>query len=145
MSKHALVGVFMVGLGATATACDRPAADDRPQDAVARSIEGIDAAVLASFSEEIVDLIETGRELYVVCSVCHGVDAAGTQLGPPLVGPEWIHITGQLEEIEEIVRVGVRNPVEYPVPMPELGGGDFDSEEIRAVATYIHTLASRAR
>jgi mono/diheme cytochrome c family protein len=129
-----------LAIAAALSACDRPAADEGPGEAIVRSVEGVDEATLAAFPEGAIDLIEEGRELYVVCSVCHGLGADGTALGPSLVGPDWIHISGEIEEIEEIVRTGVRNPVEYPIPMPAMGGGDFDPGELRALATYLYAL-----
>src|SRR5690606_42013714 len=70
--------------------------------------------------------VARGRELYVVCAVCHGLDGDGTSLGPSLRDSDWIHITGTAEEIAGIIGSGVANPQVYPVPMPEMGGGDFD-------------------
>jgi mono/diheme cytochrome c family protein len=83
---------------------------------------------------------EEGRELYVVCSVCHGLDAAGTQLGPSLRDNTWIHISGAPEEIIGIIRTGVDTPSEYPVPMPPMGGGAFDDRQLQSLVAYLNVL-----
>lgn len=87
------------------------------------------------------DAVEQGRELFVPCAVCHGLDGRGNQLGPSLRDAEWIHITGSLADIEQLIRVGVPQPEQYPVPMVPMGGGDFDAEELRAVASYVYAIS----
>lgn len=87
------------------------------------------------------DTVERGRELFLPCAVCHGLDGRGNQLGPSLRDGQWIHITGTLAEIEGVIRDGVPSPEEYPVPMVPMGGGDFDAEELRAVASYVYAIS----
>jgi mono/diheme cytochrome c family protein len=84
--------------------------------------------------------LREGQELYVVCSVCHGSDARGTQLGPSLRDTSWIHIPGEIDAIATIIRNGVQTPSEFPIPMPVMGGGSFDDRQLRAIATYLYTL-----
>lgn len=74
------------------------------------------------------------------CVVCHGPDAGGTQLGSSLVDDEWTHVSGEYEEIVRVIRTGVEDPEDYPVPMPPLGGGDYTDEEVRALAAYVYSL-----
>src|SRR5690606_36033392 len=88
--------------------------------------------------------VEQGRELFVTCAVCHGLDAGGTQLGPSLRDAEWIHITGTLDEIEGVIRSGVPSPRTYPVPMAEMGGAGLDDEQLRAVASYVYAISRAA-
>lgn len=85
--------------------------------------------------------VERGRELFLPCAVCHGLDGRGNQLGPSLRDSAWIHITGSLQEIEQLIRQGVPEPEQYPVPMVPLGGGDFDAAELRAVASYVYAIS----
>jgi mono/diheme cytochrome c family protein len=87
------------------------------------------------------DEVELGRERYVVCSVCHGLDATGTPLGPSLRDTSWIHITGTAPEIAQIIRAGVPEPEQFPVPMPTMGGGEFDQQEFDALVAYVHALS----
>lgn len=85
--------------------------------------------------------VERGRELFLPCAVCHGLDGRGNQLGPSLRDGEWIHISGSLEEIEALIRTGVPEPEQYPVPMVPLGGGDYDADDLRAVAAYVYAIS----
>lgn len=85
--------------------------------------------------------VEQGRELFLPCAVCHGLDGTGNPLGPSLRDGEWTHISGSLQEIESIVRTGVPQPRDYPVPMVPMGGGDYDAEELRAVAAYVYAIS----
>jgi mono/diheme cytochrome c family protein len=125
--------------------CEQPAPAVEPEEALAPAVEGVDPAVLAALPEgATVEMVEEGRQLYVVCSVCHGLDGRGTQLGPSLRDGEWIHIGGELGEIQEITRTGVQSPEEYPVPMPRMGGGAFDEQQLRAVALYVHAISRSA-
>jgi len=126
-------------LAVTGAACDGLSDERRPDD-LAPTVAGVDGTSLAAMSGDEVDVLELGQALYPVCSVCHGDDARGTQLAPSLRGPDWIHITGNVADIEQIIRSGVPTPREYPIPMPVLGGGSFDDREIRALAAYIHAL-----
>jgi mono/diheme cytochrome c family protein len=86
---------------------------------------------------------QMGHGLFTVCTVCHGPGAEGTQLGPSFVDGEWIGVEPDVGQIAELIRTGVPRPREYPVPMPEHGGGDFDEEELRALAVYVLTIANR--
>lgn len=84
---------------------------------------------------------EKGRDLYITCAPCHGLDARGTRLGPSLRDQEWIQGSGTFEEIQQVIRDGVPEPKEFPVPMPVGGGGSFDDEQVRALATYVFALS----
>lgn len=118
----------------------QPAAEmDEPAEAeglaaVAPTAENLPEGVTA-------EQVELGRKLFLPCAVCHGLDGAGTQLGPSLRNGEWIHIAGTLEEIEGLIRTGVPSPRTYPVPMVPMGGGAFDAEELRSVASYVYALS----
>lgn len=86
-------------------------------------------------------LLEVGRQAYLVCAVCHGFDGSGTPLGPSLRDGTWIHISGSPAEIATIIRTGVAEPLEHPVPMPVMGGGRFTSEELNGLVAYVHALS----
>jgi mono/diheme cytochrome c family protein len=131
--KYLVVLVAVVG-------CDRGTGDETSTGGV--PAEEFSAAILAVLPSNVSPAtLRRGRELYRACSVCHGEDGGGTQLGPPLRDGGWIHISGEIEEIEEVIRTGIRNPIAYPVPMPVLGGGNFDDDEIRAIAAYVFALS----
>jgi mono/diheme cytochrome c family protein len=138
--------VALVVISAIAGACDAAGGDPMPAEERPPAVEGIADSVLAVLPPGVTrELLQEGRRLYPTCSVCHGEDARGTQLGPPLRGPDWIHITGGAEEIEAITRVGVSNPSSYPVPMPPMGGGSFDDQQLRALAAYLDALGRSER
>jgi len=85
---------------------------------------------------------ERGEELWQggVCTVCHGSDAGGTQLGPSLRDGEWNRIDGEIDGLVRVIRDGLADPGDYPVPMPPLGGGDFDEDDVRALAAFLYRL-----
>lgn len=109
----------------------------RPPPSAVEAVETIPAGLDA-------DVVERGRALFVPCAVCHGLDGRGNQLGPSLRDSEWIHISGSLEEIEQVVRTGIPQPRDYPVPMVPMGGGDFDADELRAVSSYVYAISHPA-
>lgn len=133
----ALLGIFGGLLGG----CDRLGgeADAESGAAVAAAI---DAPPDANLPDGVTpEMAEEGRELFLPCAVCHGLDGRGNQLGPSLRDSEWRLISGSLEEIEQVIRNGVPNPQDYPVPMVPMGGGDFDERELRAVASYVFAIS----
>jgi mono/diheme cytochrome c family protein len=121
---------------------EEPAQGEAVAEEVADSIEAISPVALrelpAGFNA---DQVELGRQSYVVCSVCHGLDGLGTPLGPSLRDSTWIHIGGTAPEIEQIIRSGVPEPQEFPAPMPAMGGGSFTAEQIQALVAYVHALS----
>ncbi|MDQ3388760.1 MAG: cytochrome c [Gemmatimonadota bacterium] len=87
------------------------------------------------------ELAARGRQPFALtCMVCHGPDAAGTQLGPSLVDDEWLSGTGEFAEIQRVIVDGVAEPEEFPIPMPPMGGGVYTAEEVRAMAAYVYSL-----
>lgn len=130
-------------LGAASAGCDGPGAeaDEEPGEQVAASGAPAASSLPAGITAEVA---EEGRKLFVPCAVCHGLDGLGNQLGPSLRDGEWVHISGSLEEIETIIRDGVAEPENYPVPMAPMGGGDFDAQQLRAVASYVYAISARA-
>jgi mono/diheme cytochrome c family protein len=85
-----------------------------------------------------------GRRLYrVACVMCHGEEAEGTPLGPPLASGEWQHGTGTFEDIVAVVTEGAGATDDYGVPMPPRGGGIMTDDEIRAVSAYTYSLSRR--
>ncbi len=87
-------------------------------------------------------MIREGQQLFgTVCTACHGPGGRGSGLAPALDDAEWLQIGGEFAEIAEVIRAGVPNPQEYPAPMPPLGGGNFDPEEVNALAAYVWALS----
>lgn len=127
--------------------CGDEDADVRDPAIVAteEEIEPFDRRLAASLPAGVtVEVAEQGRELYIVCAPCHGLDARGTQLGPSLRDREWIGISGDFESIQRVIVEGVAEPEEFDVPMPAGGGGDFTPEQVRAIAAYVFALSHDA-
>jgi glucose/arabinose dehydrogenase/mono/diheme cytochrome c family protein len=132
---------------------DAPAGS--PLTATARPPEGehanagAAAALLpipAGSSRQMVELgddVFHGRTGGAGCTGCHGTDASGTPLGPPLLGHRWIWGDGSYQSIEKIVREGVQQPKQYRAPMPPLGGAQLTDEQVAAVAAYVWGLSHR--
>lgn len=107
-----------------------PPVDDFPESVIAALPEGAT-----------VETLREGREQYGVCAICHGAEAEGTQLGPPFINAQWTHSDGTVDGIEKVVRTGIDRPRDFPVPMPPMGGGAFDDDQIRALSTYVYALS----
>lgn len=141
-SCHSLLhSAALLGLIAL-VACQPDAGADADTESVAQApppsaIAPADSIPAGVTAEE----VSLGRELYLPCAVCHGLDGRGNALGPSLRDGEWVHGRGSLEEIEAIIRVGVPAPRDYPVPMVPMGGGDYDDTELRAVASYVFAIS----
>lgn len=88
------------------------------------------------------EMVEAGAQQFgTVCAACHGAGGAGTPAGPSLNDGGWLHISGSFEELVQIITVGVPNPIESPAPMPPLGGGNFNEEQVRQIAAYVFALS----
>jgi mono/diheme cytochrome c family protein len=138
-------GILMMAMMAALTAaCE--VGESGESAAPVGTLAPFDTTLLAQMpTGTTIEMLTEGMRLFAVCSPCHGVDGRGTQLGPPLTGPEWVHTSGDVEQIEAVIRNGVATPAAYPIPMPPSGGGDFDETDLRALAHYVRSLGSRAR
>ena len=134
---------FCLWLGALAGCGDDQSRVREPgAEATAKQVEQFDPALARNLPPNVDQSVaQQGRDLFIVCATCHGLDARGTELGPPLRDQEWLHISGELEEIERVIREGVAEPEEYDIPMPPGGGGAFDDAQVRAIAAYVYALS----
>ena len=90
-------------------------------------------------------MAQEGQQLYgTVCAACHGPGGGGTPAAPALNDAEWLNLSGAYDEIVNVIHTGVMNPVEYPGVMPALGGGNFDDEQVRAIAAYVFALSQQS-
>jgi cytochrome c oxidase cbb3-type subunit 3 len=88
------------------------------------------------------EMVENGMQLFgTVCTACHGVGGGGTAAGPQLSDASWIHISGSFDEIVNIIQTGVPTPRDFAAPMPPMGGGSFNADQVRAIAAYIYALS----
>lgn len=74
------------------------------------------------------------------CYACHGQDGTGSGVGPNLTDNEWLNTDGTLEGITKVVQNGVPQPKKAPAPMPPMGGASLSPDQVKAVATYVHSL-----
>jgi mono/diheme cytochrome c family protein len=88
-------------------------------------------------------MVEQGAQDFAgVCSACHGPGAAGTPAAPALTaGHKWINISGSYDAIVNIINTGVPHPKEHSGMMPPKGGGNFNDEQVRALAAYVYALS----
>ena len=90
------------------------------------------------------EMAERGRDLFITCSVCHGPDANGTELGPSLRDSVWTNVSRAPDEIERVIREGIPVPKEMNIPMPPMGGGDFDATQLRELTAYVYAISHSA-
>lgn len=73
-----------------------------------------------------------------LCYTCHGQNAQGGPLAPNLTDDEWLNVeTGAYQEIVELVKTGVPQPVQYQAPMPPMGGASLNDQQVQSVAAYV--------
>jgi mono/diheme cytochrome c family protein len=126
------------------TAAPRPPADTAPTTGAAPSADtaakpagggGGDAKLIA-----LGDSIFHGQAGGGTCHVCHGQDAKGSAVGPNLTDGEWLNNDGTLAGITGTIESGVPKPKTAPAPMPPMGGASLNPDQVKAVATYVHSL-----
>lgn len=89
------------------------------------------------------DMVAQGEQIFnqQICFSCHGENGTGTPLGPALTDEEWLNIDGSYENIINVVRTGVDEPVQHPAPMPPMGGIQLTDEQIQQVSAYVYALS----
>jgi len=88
------------------------------------------------------EMVSEGQRLYGgVCVACHGQAGTGGPLGPALNDQNWIHISGEFDEIVAITTTGVAQPRQYPAPMPPMGGGNYTPDQVRAISAYVYSIS----
>jgi len=138
-----VLAALVPGALAVLAACAGGDEEQRPPpDHLEEQVVRLDSSLAARLPEgATLEMAEEGRRLFVVCAVCHGLDAGGTHFGSSLRDAEWNAISGELEEIEAVVRSGTGATEDYPIPMPVMGGGDFTEAQLRALATYVFVIS----
>jgi mono/diheme cytochrome c family protein len=90
------------------------------------------------------DMVTAGSQIFnqQICFTCHGINGAGTPLGPPLNDQTWINIDGEYTSIQEVVRTGVPQPKEFTASsMPAMGGLQLTDQQIAEVAAYVYSIS----
>jgi len=78
-----------------------------------------------------------------LCQTCHGPDAKGTPLAPPLAGQHpWRTIDGSFAAIQNRIRTGMPNPTPpYTSPMLPFGGAQLTPQQVAAVGAYEYSIS----
>jgi mono/diheme cytochrome c family protein len=135
----------LAALAIAAAGCGGGDEDGAGMEATDAEVAKIDPVLAAHLPPgATMEMAENGRKLFITCSVCHGMDAGGTELGPSLRDDEWVDIEGTPEQIQQVIRVGVPEPKDLSTPMPPMGGGQFDADQIRDLAVYVYAISHSA-
>jgi quinoprotein glucose dehydrogenase len=97
---------------------------------------GVDPAVMA-----------LGKQQFALCSACHGPNAEGTVIAPPLAKSNWVN--GPVENLIRIQLRGLQGPItvsgkEYKLPGPMPAQAYQTDEQIAAVLTYVRNSFGNA-
>lgn len=111
-----------------------------PQPEAPAEMPGVGVELPEGVTQEMVAQGKTVFET-MVCFSCHGMDATGTALAPSLRDQDWLNVDGSYEDIMRVVREGVAQPVQYPAPMPPMGGAQLSDDQIRAVSAYVYAIS----
>jgi mono/diheme cytochrome c family protein len=142
MSRAAMAAALIVlaacGGGDTA---DEPAAE--PGDVPTMSPTPTPAANVELPEGVTAEMVAQGQTLFnqQVCMSCHGMNGAGSPLGPALNDGEWLNADGTYESILEVIHTGVAAPKQYQAPMPPMGGAQLTEEQMRQLAAYVFSIS----
>jgi len=86
-------------------------------------------------------VMEKGKQAYLICMACHGMNGEGGPVGPPLAGSDWV--AGPVSNLIRIQMRGLTGPIHvsgkeytFPAPMTPMGAASSD-EDVAAVLTYV--------
>jgi quinoprotein glucose dehydrogenase len=88
-----------------------------------------------------------GKQQFALCSACHGPNAEGTVIAPPLAKSNWVN--GPVENLIRIQLRGLQGPItvsgkEYKLPGPMPAQAYQTDEQIAAVLTYVRNSFGNA-
>lgn len=87
------------------------------------------------------DRIYHGEASNGACSGCHGSDARGSPVGPPLNTSQWLWNDGSLAGLSAIIEKGVAKPKRYQGVMPPMGGSPLSKQDLAAVSAYVWAVS----
>ncbi len=79
------------------------------------------------------------------CGACHGTDATGGQVGPPLNTGSPLWTDGSLASITDLITKGVPAPKQYRSPMPPMGGAQLSPDDLAAVSAYVWAVGHKPK
>lgn len=130
------------GAGASAATGGAPAsAAGLPSPAPGTAPAGATPAMLAEG-----DSIFHGLKAGGLCQTCHGPDAKGTPLAPPLADKtQWLTGDGSYAFIQQRVTTGMPKPTApYTSPMLPMGGAQLTPDQIKSVAAYVYSISHKS-
>lgn len=95
----------------------------------AAAVANVDPAVMAA-----------GKQAFMTCMACHGPNAEGTVIAPPLAQSNWVN--GPVENLIRIQLRGLQGPItvsgkKHAPPAPMMALPHQTDEQIAAVLTYV--------
>lgn len=119
--------------------------EESPAEAGAEDGGGETAPEVALAEGVTQEQFDQGREVFSGqggCQACHGPNGTGSTLGPSLADSEWLHLNSPgVSDIAGIIRSGVPQPMEFPAPMPPMGGANLNDDQIQALAGYVASIS----
>ncbi|NBX33942.1 hypothetical protein EBR16_01015 [bacterium] len=111
------------------------AAEPKPLDI--STIKPVAAAAVANVDPAVMAL---GKQGFMLCMACHGPNAEGTVIAPPLAKSNWVN--GPAENLIRIQLRGLNGPLTvsgkaYTLPVPMPPQAQQTDEQIAAVLTYV--------
>ena len=79
------------------------------------------------------------------CGACHGADAGGGPIGPPLNTGSPLWTDGGPASIKDLIAKGVPAPKQYRSPMPPMGGAQLSDDDLNAVAAYVWAVGHQKK
>ena len=85
-------------------------------------------------------VMAAGKQAFMTCMACHGANAEGTVIAPPLAQSNWVN--GPVENLIRIQLRGLQGPItvsgkKYAPPAPMMALPHQTDEQIAAVLTYV--------
>jgi quinoprotein glucose dehydrogenase len=110
-------------------------AEPKPLDI--STIKPVAAAVVANVDPAV---LAAGKQAFMTCMACHGANAEGTVIAPPLAQSNWVN--GPVENLIRIQLRGLQGPItvsgkKYAPPAPMMALPHQTDEQIAAVLTYV--------
>ena len=150
MRRNKWIGVVTLATAGWLTACGGDAGDteepaETPAETPAPAPAPAPTATTGAAPEGATpEMVTAGQAIFTgkgMCMSCHGPTATGTPLAPNLTDSEWLNISGEYAEIQNLVRTGVPAPKQHPSPMPPMGGAQLTDQEIQQVAAFVYSLS----
>ena len=150
MRRNKWIGVVTLATAGWLTACGGDAGDteepaETPAETPAPAPAPAPTATTGAAPEGATpEMVTAGQAIFTgkgMCMSCHGPTATGTPLAPNLTDSEWLNISGEYADIQNLVRTGVPAPKQHPSPMPPMGGAQLTDQEIQQVAAFVYSLS----